>query len=313
MRPAATAPASWPLHPVEWADSQATFHLWTQVVGKIRLALTPLISHWWNVPLYVTARGLTSSLMPHPSGRGLQIDFDLIDHRLVILATDGTSRSRPLTAEPVAEFYRAVTGLLDQLGLGTPIWTMPVEIPDAIPFEQDEQHASYDRQQIHQFWRVLVESQRVFEVFRSEFLGKTSPVHLFWGGLDLAETRFSGRAAPRYPHPVPNCGPHVMLEAYSREVSSCGYWPSPSGRGAYYSYAYPEPEGFRDASVLPAEASYDAELGEFVLPYDVVQAAADPDAVLLQFLRTTYEAAADLAGWDRQLLERPRHTSLPRR
>jgi hypothetical protein len=214
----------------------------------------------------------------------------------------------------VAEFYRAVTRLLDEMGLGTRIWTMPVEIPDAIPFEQDEQHAGYDRRQIHQFWLVLVESQRVFEIFRSGFLGKTSPVHFFWGGLDLAETRFSGREAPPYTSAVPNCGPHVMQEAYSREVSSCGYWPSPSGRGAFYSYAYPQPEGFGDAPVFPAEAAYDAGLGEFVLPYDVVHAAAHPDAVLLEFLQTTYDAAADLAGWNRQLLERPRHsTSLPRR
>jgi hypothetical protein len=287
----------------DWAATRATFHLWTQVVGKIRMARTPLINHWWNVPLYVTPRGLTTSLIPARAGRGFQIDFDLLDHALLIFDTDGARRGRPLTAEPVADFYAAVMGMLDELDLSTEIWTMPVEIVDAIPFETDKEHHGYDPVQIQRFWRALVESNRVFTLFRSRFVGKTSPVHFFWGGLDLAETRFSGRGAPPHPGGVPHCGPQVMIEAYSQEVSSCGYWPGPDGRGQYYSYAYPEPAGFSSATVSPP-GSYDTALGEFVLPYDAVRDAADPDEVLLRFLQETYEAAAEAAAWDRERLER---------
>lgn len=296
----------WPEPPRDWDATRDTFQLWTQVLGKVRLACTPLAAHWWNVPLYVTSRGLTSSLVPHPTGPGFSMDLDLIDHRLVVTTTAGQVRTRPLTAEPVADFYAAVMLLLDELGVSTPIWTMPVEIADAVPFEQDRAHASYDAEQVHQFWRVLVESQHVFEVFRSRFLGKVSPVHLFWGALDLAVTRFSGRTAPPHPGGAPNCGPHVMHEAYSHEVSSAGFWPGGPGGGLYYSYAYAEPDGFRSRPVRPAEARYDAQLGEFVLEYDVVRAADDPAALLLDFLQSTYEAAADCAGWDRAALERPR-------
>jgi Family of unknown function (DUF5996) len=305
--PAATFVAGdpWPEPPSDWEDTRATFHLWTQVIGKVRMACTPVVSHWWNVPLYVTASGLTTSLIPYGVGRGFQIDFDLVDHQLVIVTTAGTRRSHPLQPESVAVFYHRTMGLLDDLGVPVEIWTTPVEIADAIPFEQDEIHASYDAEQVGRFWRTLVESQRVLEVFRSRFLGKTSPVHLFWGALDLASSRFSGREAPPHPGGAPNCGPRVMLEAYSREVSSAGYWPGPTGTGCYYSYAYPEPAGFSSSAVLPSDAAYQLELGEFTLPYDVVRNAPDPDTALLAFLQSTYDAAADHGSWNRALLDRP--------
>jgi hypothetical protein len=295
---------SWPESPTDWEDTRATFHLWTQVVGKIRLAGTPIISHWWNTPLYLTATGLTTSLIPHGVGRGFQIDFDLIDHQLTIVTTDGERRSHALRPESVAVFYRSVMELLEDLGVPVEIWTMPVEIAGAIPFEQDGEHASYDAEQVGRFWRTLVESQRVFEIFRSRYLGKTSPVHLFWGALDLATSRYSGREAPLHPGGAPNCGPRVMHEAYSREVSSAGYWAGPTGSGCYYSYVYPEPPGFRDSPAQPSQATYQPDLGEFTLPYEAVQTAANPDATLLDFLQSTYGAAADHAGWNRTLLER---------
>ena len=296
---------SWPEPPSDWEHTRATFHLWTQVVGKIRLVSTPMTSHWWNTPLYLTATGLTTSLIPHGVGRGFQIDFDLIDHQLVVATTSGSRRSHPLQPESVATFHRSVMGMLDDLGVPVKIWTMPVEITDAIPFERDEKHASYDAEQVERFWRTLVESRRVFEIFRSRYLGKTSPVHLFWGALDLATSRYSGREAPVHPGGAPNCGPQVMREAYSREVSSAGYWPGPTGSGCYYSYVYPEPTGFRTSPVQPTQAAYQPDLGEFTLPYEVVKNAADPDGTLLGFLQSTYQAAADHAGWDRTLLERP--------
>lgn len=298
------ASSAWPALPVdEWAATRDTLQLWTQIVGKVRLARTPTLSHWWNVPLYVTARGLTTSMIPADTG-GFQIDFDFIDHQLVIAVSTGALRKVELQARPVAEFYAEVMAMLDELGLSTPIWTMPVEIPDAIPFELDDVHRSYDRGQVERFWRALVEMTRVFQQFRSEFVGKTSPVHLFWGALDLAVTRFSGRRAPPHPGGAPNCGPHVMHEAYSHEVSSAGYWPGPDGEGNFYSYAYPEPDGYRQHPVTPAAARFDDTLSEFVLPYEVVRGAADPDAVLLDFLRSTYAAAAETAAWNRHELER---------
>jgi hypothetical protein len=294
----------WPALPVaDWSASRDTLQLMTQIVGKIRLANTPLINHWWNVPLYVSARGLTTSLVPYDD-RSFQIDFDLIDHVLVVSATDGTRRAIPLASGPVAGFYRAVMGALDELELSTEIWTMPVEIADAIPFDGDEQHVTYDPEQVHRFWLALVQINRVFQEFRSRFIGKVSPVHLFWGALDLAVTRFSGRSAPLHPGGAPHCGPEVMWEAYSHEVSSAGYWPGPDGEGVFYSYAYPEPPGYRDAMVRPDDASFDRALGEFVLPYAVVRKARHPDAVLLDYLQSTYEVAADLAHWDRDALER---------
>jgi hypothetical protein len=294
----------WPALPIaEWQATRDTLQLWTQIVGKVRMVRTPLMSHWWNVPLYVTARGLSTSMIP-AGRRGFQIDFDFTTHHLEITTSDGDQRTMPLVAQPVADFYAEVMAMLDALGLATPIWTMPVEIPDAIPFDEDRVHASYDRGQVGRFWRALIEMVRVFEQFRSEFVGKVSPVHLFWGGLDLAVTRFSGRRAPPHPGGAPNCGPHVMHEAYSHEVSSAGYWPGPDGEGVFYSYAYPEPDGYRQQPIAPPAAHFDDALGEFVLPYENVRTAPDPDAVLLDFLRTTYAAAAETARWNRKELER---------
>lgn len=294
----------WPALPVaEWAATRDTVQLWTQIVGKVRMVSTPVMSHWWNVPLYVTSRGLTTSLIPR-AGRAFQVDFDLLGDRLDITVTDGTSASLPLQSGPVADFYRQLMDQLDLLGLHTDVWTMPVEIPDAVPFDDDTSHTTYDGEQARDFWRLLVQSSRVFEEFRSRFVGKVSPVHLFWGALDLAVTRFSGKSAPPHPGGAPNCGPHVMWEAYSHEVSSAGYWPGPDGEGIFYSYAYPVPDGFADADIAVPGAYYDAQLGEFVLPYELVRMAADPDRLLLEFLQATYAAAADLAGWDRGALER---------
>jgi hypothetical protein len=304
-RPAPLPSALWPSLPVaEWTSTRDTLQLWTQIVGKVRMANTPLINHWWNIPLYVTARGLTTSLIPHPEGPAFQIDFDLQDHQLQITTGADQCRSLPLESRPVADFYRDLMAGLDELGVGTTIWPMPVEIKDAIPFTDDLVHTTYDPDQAHRFWLVLVQAERVFQTFRSRFIGKASPVHLFWGALDLAVTRFSGRTAPPHPGGAPHCGPQVMLEAYSHEVSSCGYWPGGPGEGLFYSYAYPEPAGYREWAVSPDGASFDDALGEFVLPYEAVRTAADPDAVLLAFLQSTYEAAADCADWDRPALER---------
>lgn len=300
-----TSETAWPQLPLgDWAPTRDTLQLWTQVVGKVRMARTPLTNHWWNVPLYVSARGLTTSLIP-ADDRGFQVDFDFVVHRLDIVVSDGTSRSIQLAPKTVAEFYAEFTGRLDELGLPTPVWTMPVEIPGAIPFDRDHEHASYEADQVQRFWLALVQMDRVFELFRSRFVGKVSPVHLFWGGLDLAVTRFSGRPAPPHPGGAPNCGPHVMHEAYSHEVSSAGYWPGPDGEGVFYSYAYPEPAGFQDVDLGVTGGRYDDQLGEFVLPYEAVRTSADPDRLLLAFLQATYEAAADLAAWDRAALERP--------
>jgi hypothetical protein len=287
----------------EWKETRDTLQLWTQIVGKIRMVRTPLMSHWWNVPLYVTARGLSTSLIPG-TGQAFQIDFDFVDHQLVVSTTDGAERATALAPRSVADFYAEVMSILDELGLPTRIWTTPVEIPDAIPFDQDHVHASYDAEQVRRFWLALVEMLRIFEQFRSEFVGKVSPVHMFWGALDLAVTRFSGRRAPPHPGGAPNCGPHVMLEAYSHEVSSAGYWPGPDGEGVFYSYAYPEPPGFRDFEVRPGSAEWNDTLAEFVLPYREVRTAPDPDAALLEFLRSTYVAAAETAHWNREELER---------
>jgi hypothetical protein len=289
-----------------WQDTRDTLHLYTQVVGKVRLANEPLVNHWWNSTLYVSARGLTTSLMPHPSGRSFQMDFDFVDHRLEATTVDGDRGSMTLEPRSVAAFYEAVMGLLDELGVGTAIWPMPVEIPDAIAFTDDEVHASYDPDAVRRFWQALVAIERVFKLFRSRFVGKASPVHYFWGAIDIAYTRFSGRPAPPHPGGAPNCGPHVMLEAYSHEVSSCGYWPGgPGEEGVFYAYAYPQPAGYRDGTIEPDGARWDDDLEEFVLPYELVRTADDPEAVLLAFLQSTYVAAADAAHWDRRALERP--------
>jgi Family of unknown function (DUF5996) len=302
----AGSPAAWPALPVEeWATTRDTLQLWSQIVGKVRLASSPLLNHWWNVPLYVTARGLTTSLMWADAGQGFEIDFDFIDHRLDIVTASGDRREVALEPRTVADFYRDLMGRLAELGVQPEIWDVPVEIPGAIPFEQDHEHSSYDREHVQRWWRALISTSLVFNEFRTSFVGKSSPVHLFWGALDLATTRFSGRTAPPHTGGAPNCSPHVMLEAYSQEVSSCGYWPGGAAEGAFYSYAYPEPEGYRAARVEPAEAFYDQSQGEFLLPYEVVRTAADPGSKLLSFLQSTYAAAADTGGWDRDTLERP--------
>jgi hypothetical protein len=297
--------AVWPAIPIaEWEATRDTLHLWTQIVGKVRMVNTPLMNHWWNIPFYVTERGLTTSLIPY-GHRGFEVTFDFTEHRLDIAATDGGRRTMTLEARSVASFYAEFMAHLDALDLSTPIWTMPVEIPDAVPFDTDEVHAAYEAARVRDFWRALVQMQRVFTRFRSRFIGKCSPVHLFWGALDLAVTRFSGQPAPLHPGGAPNCGPFVMHEAYSHEVSSAGYWPGGEGEGIFYSYAYPEPDGFRERPGGPAGAHYDEALGEFVLPYGLVRSAPDPDAILLHFLESTYAAAAETAGWDRAALERP--------
>jgi hypothetical protein len=297
---------AWPALPfAEWADTCATLQLWTQIVGKIRLAHTPMVNHWWNVPLYVTSRGLTTALIPHPAG-GFQIDFDFIDHQLKIQTCAGEIETIALAPKSVADFHAEVTGRLRSLGLETRIWTMPVEIPDAIPFEQDRIHAAYDAEYANRFWRILLQVDRLMKRFRAPFLGKVSPVHFFWGSFDMAVTRFSGRTAPELHSASPNLGGWVMREAYSHEVSSCGFWPGNGGygRAAFYSYAYPEPAGFGQARIAPDAAFYDQELGQFILPYDAVRQAPSPDESVMQFFQATYVTAADLGGWDRAALER---------
>jgi hypothetical protein len=295
----------WPELPyVAWQDTAATLQLWTQIVGKIRLALTPWLNHSWHVALYVTARGLTTSAMP-AGARTLQIDFDFIDHVLWLRTSDGHFRQIVLKPTSVAEFYEEVMLALGALGVAVRIRTMPCEIADCMPFDEDIAHSAYDAEYAQRFWRVLVSTHEVFAHFRTAFLGKASPVHFFWGSFDLAVTRFSGRRAPRHPGGVPHLPDAVAQEAYSHEVSSAGFWP---GGGAidypaFYSYAYPAPEGFKDALVTPGAAFYSNELGEFVYPYNAMRMARDPDAALMEFLQSSYAAAADLAKWDRKALE----------
>lgn len=302
---ATSRPDAWPSLPLEaWKDTCETLHMWTQVVGKVRLALTPWINHSWHVPLYVTARGLTTSPIPY-GHRTFQIDFDFLGHQLLIETTDGAVRKVALAPRSVAEFYREVMATLDSLGIEVKIWTMPQEVEDPIPFERDHEHASYDPEYAQRFWRVLVQADRVLTDFRSRFIGKISPVHFFWGSFDMAVTRFSGRPAPEHPGGVPHLADWVAREAYSHEVSSAGFWPGGGAvaEPAFYSYAYPEPGGFRDRTIQPGEAFYSAEMGEFVLPYEAVRTADNPDAVLLDFLQSTYEAASNLGDWDRAALE----------
>jgi Family of unknown function (DUF5996) len=296
----------WPSLPyAAWQDSCTTLQLWTQVVGKVRLALAPRINHWWQVPLYVTARGLTTSPIPYRA-RSFQIDFDFIAHRLVIACSDGASGGFDLAPCSVAAFYRQVMAELAALGIAVKIWTMPVEIPGAIPFEQDKVHAAYDKDYVNRFWRVLVQCEHVFNLFRARFLGKVSPVHFFWGSFDLAVTRFSGRRAPDYAGSVPNLGNWVMREAYSHEVISCGFWPGggPVTEPMFYAYAYPSPAGLAEAAIRPRAAFWHKDLGEFLLPYEAVRQSASRDATLLEFLDSSYAAAAELAHWDRATLER---------
>jgi len=292
---------NWPALPLEeWQETCATLHMWTQIVGKIRLAQTPLVNHWWNVPLYVSARGLTTTAMPYGE-IFFEMEFDFIDHKLDITCSHGQSTSIALVPKSVATFYRETMDALRQLGIDVHIWRMPVEIPDPVPFDEDEQHASYDPEYVNRFWQVLRASEKVMQVFRSRFIGKSSPVHFFWGSFDLAVTRFSGRPAP--PRPDADV---ITREAYSHEVISHGWWPGqgPLGKAAFYSYAAPVPEGLAEAKVQPEQAYYNKEMGLFLLLHDEVRNAANPEETLMQFLQSTYEAGANLAKWDRAALER---------
>jgi Family of unknown function (DUF5996) len=292
----------WPSLPLgEWQDTYATLHMWTQIVGKIRLALAPMINHWWQVPLYVSCQGLTTSPIPYGQRR-FQIDFDFIDHQLRIATGEGVSESFPLRPCSVAEFYREVMTKLRALGIEVRIWPMPVEIPDPIPFEDDHQHAAYDSAYVNRFWRILLQVERVLTEFRGRFIGKASPVHFFWGSFDLATTRFSGRAGPKRPGPPST----IEDEAYSHEQSSCGFWPGGNGidEPAFYAYGYPEAPGAATAPLRPDAAFYSDKLREFILPYEAVRGSDAPDARLLDFLQTSYVATADRAGWDRAALER---------
>ena len=306
-RPRASDDESLPALPFDsWKDTQATLHMWMQVVGKVRLKLTPLVNHWWNVPFYMTARGMTTSAMPY-NRRTIEVQFDFIDHKLTITTSEARVVTMPLAAQSVADFYKKFMSALTELGINVKIWTTPVEIPNPIPFEEDCVHASYDPEAVHKFWRMLVWIDQVFKEFRARFQGKDSPVHFFWGSFDLAVTRFSGRPAPERPG-----ADSITREAYSHEVSSAGFWPGGGDIAgpAFYSYAAPEPARFAEQRVRPEKAFYHPQLKEFLLMYDDVRGAASPKAALMEFLQSTYDAAADLAKWDRNSLERPRPTSI---
>ena len=286
-----------------WQATLATLQLWTQVVGKVRLALTPWVNHGWQVPLYVTARGLGTSPIPW-GAEVFEVEFDFVSHKLGIRTSWGDERSLPLEPQSVADFYARTMALLRELGIRVTVHELPSELPNPIRFSEDRRHATYDPVAAHRFWRVLLQEQRLFQLFRTAFLGKVSPVHFFWGSFDLAVTRFSGRTAPPHPGGVPGLPDAVAREAYSHEVSSAGFWPGNEAfpQAIFYSYAYPEPPGFR-AWRMPSGAYFEATLGEFLLPYERVRAAADPDAAVLDFLSATYEAAAGSAAWDREALE----------
>jgi hypothetical protein len=296
----------WPSLPLEeWSETFATLHMWLQIVGKMRLVRSPWINHAWQTAFYVTARGLTTSPIPEGAGT-FEAEFDFVDHRLVVRSSSGGSFALALEPQSVAAFYARVMAEMGKLGHPVKIYPRPNEVENPIRFDEDETHRSYDGEYVQRFWRILVQADRVFKEFRARFIGKCSPVHLFWGAADLAVTRFSGRPAPRHPGGIPNLPDWVTREAYSHEVSSCGFWP---GGGAlpypvFYSYAYPAPAGFAEAKVRPDAAVYNTDFGEFILPYDSVRQAESPDALLLDFLQSTYEAAADLAQWDRAALER---------
>jgi Family of unknown function (DUF5996) len=297
----ADLPECWPSLPLDsWKDTYATLHMWTQMVGKVRLRLTPLVNHWWNVPLYVTARGLTTSRIPYGE-RAFELSFDFLRHQLVLETSDDTVKTLPLAPRSVAEFYEQFMGMLRSAGIEVKIWRMPVELPNPIPFDQDRVHASYDPAAVEKFWRILLSVDAVFSQFRAGFIGKSSPVHFFWGSFDLAVTRFSGRRAAARPG-----ADAVTLEAYSHEVSSVGFWPGGGDvkDAAFYSYAAPEPQGFKEARARPDAASYNKQLSEFLVMYEDVRRAKSPSGSLLEFCQSTYEAAANLGHWDRVALER---------
>jgi len=297
--------SSWPPLPfAEWKDTASTLHMWTQIVGKIRLTRTPWINHSWHVTLYLTSRGLTTSPIPHLAGI-FEIRFDFIDHKLRILKSDGAVQVIELRPKSVASFYREVMAALSELKIDTRINTTPNEVEPAIPFDEDDKHRSYDPEYANRFWRVLLQSARVFQEFRSRFCGKCSPVHFFWGSFDLAVTRFSGRLAPAHPGGVPNLPDEITREVYSQEVSSLGFWPGNVAvpTPVFYSYAYPEPQGFIEAKIQPDAAVYEPKLREFILPYDAVRTAENPDKALLEFGQSAYDAASTLGKWDRASLE----------
>jgi len=298
--------APWPDLPLTaWTDTCETLHRWTQIAGKMRLKQTPLVNHWWNATLRVSSRGLVAPANPYAGGT-FDIIFDLTGHQLHIAASDGRTESFALTSMSVADFYAEFMRRLRRLDMDIHIWTMPSEIEHAVPFDRDSTHAQYDREYASRFHQVLVQAARVMTAFRARFIGKASPVHFFWGSFDLAVTRFSGRTAPPPTSRTPNVASWVMAEAYSHEVSSCGFWPGNGGfgRAAFYVYAYPEPGSYGDTPLRTADAFYNKNLGQFILPYEAVRQAPDPDTLLLGFLQETYEAAADLAKWDRKALER---------
>jgi hypothetical protein len=297
----------WPrLAVADWTDTRQTLHMWTQIVGKVRLARAPMVNHWWSVVLYVTARGLTTSTIPD-GDRVFDLEFDFVEHRLIIRCSDGGRAVVELRPVSVADFYSETMAALRGLGINVQIQARPNEVDLAVPFEHDQEHAPYDPRAVGLFWQQLVQAHRVISRFRSRFVGKVSPVHFFWGGFDLACTRFSGRTAPTHPGGAPNCGDWVMVEGYSHEVSSCGFWPGGGEEGAFYSYAYPEPEGFADFAVEPVDAFYSKQHQQFLLPYEAVRTAPDPDAALLRFLSSTYQAAAERGDWDRAALETDPH------
>jgi hypothetical protein len=299
------SPECWPPLPLaSWKDTCNTLHMWTQIVGKLRLALTPRVNHWWNVPLYVSARGLTTSPIPY-GPRVFEVEFDFLDHQLKIQCSDGSARQLQLAPRSVADFYAEFMSALRALSIEAHIWKMPVEVADPIPFDQDRVHASYDAESVRKFWRILVSVDEVFKMFRTGFVGKSSPVHFFWGSFDLAVTRFSGRRAPERNDPDPILR-KIMAEAYSHEVISAGWWPGsdPMKDAAFYAYAAPAPQGLGEQPVRPEKAFYDQGLGEFLLMYDDVRRANSPTAALMEFLQSTYEVAAKLAKWDREALER---------
>jgi hypothetical protein len=302
-----TTTTAWPALPLgEWRDTYATLHRWLQIVGKTRLAFAPMQNHWWQVTLYVTPRGLGTSTIPLGE-RSFDIELDFLDHRLVVRTSDGETRTLPLTARSVADFYGDYVAMLGELDIRPHLFSRPVEILDATPFPDDNEHASYDPDAAQRCWRALAEADQVLREFRGRFIGKSSPSHFFWGSFDLACTRFSGRRAPPHPGGVPNCPDYVTLEAYSHECISAGWWPgsagSPIEEPAFYAYAYPEPPGCAEAPIQPEGASYNTTMREWILPYEYVRSAADPRVVLLDFLQSTYEAAADRGGWDRGALE----------
>jgi hypothetical protein len=296
----------WPELPLDqWQDTYNSLHLWSQIIGKIRLSKMPWFNHSWHVPLYVTAQGLTTTLIPD-NARGFEIDLNFIDHQLNLVTSEGERRSFALEPMPVADFYQKITSALAALDIEVNIWPIPVEIPDPVqPFPENVEQTAYDPGSVERFWRALLQVHRVLTDFRAGFIGKVSPVHFFWGSFDLAVSRFSGRTAPKHPGGAPHLADWVMQEAYSHEVSSAGFWPGAGlGEPAFYAYAYPEPDGFKDYTVQPEAAYYHPELREFILPYEAVRTADDPDTTLMNFLQSTYEAAADLAHWDRNVLER---------